>query len=119
MISLIEGVVSEPVALSASSGVEQLDARFTELRPTLLGVARSLVGQDSADDVVHDSYLRARGRISQLRDPQALDAWLSRIVVATAFNYHRRRRGLIDRLRPITWHLARPAGIRPRGPTPS
>lgn len=66
MISLIEGgVVSEPVALSATGGIGQLDARFTALRPTLLGVARALVGQDSADDVVHDSYLRARDRISQ------------------------------------------------------
>src|SRR3546814_4822574 len=29
------------------------------------------------EDVLQDAYLRAREKIGQLRDPQALDAWLT------------------------------------------
>ena len=63
-----------------------------------MAAARSLVGPDTAEDVVQDAYLRARAKIGQLRDVGALDAWLTRIVATTAFNHHRRRRGLLDRL---------------------
>lgn len=91
--------MSGPVAVSAISATDRLlDARFVELKPRLLVAARSLVGSDNAEDVVQDAYLRARAKIGQLRDVQALDSWLMRIVATTAFNHHRRRRGLLDRL---------------------
>jgi RNA polymerase sigma-70 factor (ECF subfamily) len=52
----------------------------------------------AAEDVVHDAYLRSREKIDQLRDLDALDAWLTRIVIATAYNANRRRRGLRAKL---------------------
>lgn len=69
----------EPIAMPVASATERLlDERFVELKPRLLAAARSLVGTDSAEDVVQDAYLRARAKIGQLRDVQALDAWLTR-----------------------------------------
>lgn len=104
MITALGGAVSEPAAVPIASATDRLDERFVELKPRLLVTARSLVGVDAAEDVVQDAYLRARDRIGQLRDWQALDAWLVRIVATTAFNRHRRRRAFLDRL-PV---LARP-----------
>ncbi len=99
MITALGGGVSEPVAISAASASARLlDERFVELKPRLLAAARALVGGDAAEDVVQDAYLRARAKIGQLRDVQALDAWLTRIIASVAFNHHRRRRGLLDRL---------------------
>lgn len=95
MITAIGVGMSEPVAVPLISATDRLlDERFVELKPRLLAAARSLVGSDTAEDVVQDAYLRARAKIGQLRDVQALDAWLTRIVATTAFNHHRRRRGL-------------------------
>ena len=91
--------VTEPRSVAnAATGAMPWEARFDDLRPRLVALAGSLVGRDAAEDVVHDAYLRARSRIGQLRDPDALDAWLTRIVIRTAYNHHRRRVGLLGRL---------------------
>lgn len=112
MITAVGGGVSKPIAIPVASATDRLlDERFVELKPRLLAAARSLVGNDTAEDVVQDAYLRARAKIRQLRDVQALDAWLTRIVASTAFNHHRRRRGLLDRL-PL---LAERQASTPRG----
>jgi RNA polymerase sigma-70 factor (ECF subfamily) len=99
---IVEGVaVPEPTPIATVPTAAGLDARFEELRGKLTAVAGALVGRDAAEDVVHDAYLRARSSVAQLRDPQALDAWLTRIVIRTAYNHHRRRAGLLDRLLEI------------------
>jgi RNA polymerase sigma factor (sigma-70 family) len=102
--------VTEPRSVAnAGASAMAWEVRFDNLRPRLVALAGSLVGRDAAEDVVQDAYLRARSRIGQLRDPGALDAWLTRIVIRTAYNHHRRRVGLIGRL----------ARIGPAEPTPS
>ena len=68
----------------------ELDRRFPELRPSLLRVSASLVGADEAEDVVHDTYLRARKTIRQLRDFGAMEAWLYRIAINVCYSRHRR-----------------------------
>lgn len=78
---------------------DELDARFEHQRPRLVALARSLSTADEAEDVVHDAYLLAQRRLDQLRDPSALEGWLSRIVVNRAFELHRRR-GRLARLIP-------------------
>jgi RNA polymerase sigma-70 factor (ECF subfamily) len=78
-----------------------LDEAFAVARPRLLRIATSLVGPAHAEDVVHDTYLMARSRIGQLRDPRATEAWLARICVHRSFRVQRRARrlqGLLDRL---------------------
>lgn len=74
------------------------DERFEALRPRLLSICIGLVGPADAHDVVQDTYLRARGRLFQLRDDETLEGWLARIAVSLCYNRHRRSRLLRDRL---------------------
>jgi len=68
------------------------DRRFGLARPRLERICGSLVGASDAVDVVHDTYLQARSRLAQLRDPDALEAWLTRIAVRACYDVHRRGR---------------------------
>lgn len=69
----------------------EFDRRFGLARSRLEAICGSLVGISDAPDVVHDVYLKARGRVHQLRDPDALEAWLARIAVNACYALHRRR----------------------------
>jgi DNA-directed RNA polymerase specialized sigma24 family protein len=75
-----------------------LDSAFAAARPRLVRIAASLVGADWAEDVVQDTYLMARARVSQLRDPAAVEAWLARICVHRSFRVRRRGRRLQELL---------------------
>jgi RNA polymerase sigma factor (sigma-70 family) len=86
------------------------DLRFAELRGYLVGVCRSLVGDD-AEDVVHDTYLVGRARLRQLRDPEALGSWLTAIAVNECYSRHRRRQRLAELLATL-----RPTGHEPSDP---
>jgi RNA polymerase sigma-70 factor (ECF subfamily) len=68
------------------------EERFAAARPRLLALCTSFVGSHDAQDVVQDVYVMARRRIGQLRDPAALEGWLSRIAVNLCYAHHRRRR---------------------------
>lgn len=65
--------------------------RFEAVRHRLAAVCRTVVGDDDADDVVQETYLRARERIGQLRNPRAFEAWLVRIALNEARSIARRR----------------------------
>lgn len=78
-----------------------LDSAFASARPRLVRIAASLVGVDGAEDVVQDVYIVARSRISQLRDPAALEAWLARITVHRSFRIRRRGKRLQELLAAI------------------
>lgn len=85
---------SAEAAAASRSAVADFDARFDAARGRLLRIAVSLVGDTEAEDVVQDTYVAARRRLPQLRDPDALEAWLTAIAVNLAFSRHRRRRAL-------------------------
>ena len=91
-----------------------LDSAFASARPRLLRIATSLVGADAAEDVVQDTYLTARARISQLRDPAALEAWLARICVHRSFRIKRRGKRLQELLAIVPF--ARGDAARARAP---
>ena len=74
------------------SATEELDVRFAATRPSLVRICASLVGPAEAEDAVHDTYLRARRSLRQLRDLATLEAWLYRIAVNVCYGWHRRRR---------------------------
>lgn len=76
------------------AGRVDVDATFAGARPRLVRIASGLVGAEAAEDVVHDTYLIARDRIGQLRDPLAVEAWLARICIHRCFRVRRRRRHL-------------------------
>lgn len=80
----------------ASDQRADFDGRFELARHRLVAIAGSLVGAQEADDVVHDSYLLARPRYGQLRDPAAFESWLTRIVVNQCFGRHRRTKRFRD-----------------------
>ncbi len=83
-----------PVASDASA----FDMRFSDARHRLVRICSGLVGADVADDVVHDTYLRARARQGQLRDEDLFEAWLTRIAINLCMNRHRSQRRWLDRL---------------------
>ncbi len=102
---------SADIAVVSWSAIAEFDARFAVARDRLLRIAQSLVGAEEAEDVVQDTYVAARRRLPQLRDPDALEAWLTAIAVNLAFSRHRRRRRLRDLLPAL--HRSQ-AGRRPR-----
>lgn len=65
--------------------------RFEAVRPRLLAICRTVVGRDEAEDVAQETYLRARERLGQLRNPAAFEAWLVRIALNEARSVARRR----------------------------
>jgi RNA polymerase sigma-70 factor (ECF subfamily) len=86
-----------------------LDSAFASARPRLVRIATSLVGADAAEDVVHDTYLVARARVAQLRDPSALEAWLARICVHRSFRIKRRGKRLQELLAVLPFARVTPA----------
>jgi len=58
----------------------------------LLALARSIVADLEAEDVVQDGLIKAWRKLRSLRDPEAFSAWLTRIVANTAVARARRRR---------------------------
>jgi RNA polymerase sigma-70 factor (ECF subfamily) len=101
----------EPGLLSRTSRPDvDLASAFASARPRLLRIATSLVGADTAEDVVQDTYLAARARLSQLRDANAVEAWLARICVHRAFRLKRRGRRLQELLPFVPHAQSTPSG---------
>jgi RNA polymerase sigma-70 factor (ECF subfamily) len=93
----IERALTESsVAADQRQRLHVLDERFEQLRPRLVGICRSVAG-DAAEDAVHDAYLHARRSIDQLRELEALDAWLTTIALRQCITGHRRARRFRDR----------------------
>jgi RNA polymerase sigma-70 factor (ECF subfamily) len=69
---------------------------FSDLAAThwrrLLALARSIVADLEAEDVVQDALIKAWNKLGSLREPRAFPAWLTRIVANTAVARARRRR---------------------------
>jgi DNA-directed RNA polymerase specialized sigma24 family protein len=94
----IERVLGEIASASdRRQRLHVLDEHFEQLRGRLVGICRSVAG-DAAEDVVHDTYLLARRSIDQLRDPAAIDGWLTTIALRQCISGHRRARRFRDRL---------------------
>lgn len=58
----------------------------------LLGLARSIVADLEAEDVVQEALIKAWRKLPSLRNEAAFGAWLARIVANTAVAHVRRRR---------------------------
>lgn len=88
--------VTQDLADSTDDTETAFDRRFATARPKLLAVCRSVIGADLAEDVVQDTYIRARDRISQLRRPELFEAWLTRIAFNEARTWWRRERRTVN-----------------------
>jgi RNA polymerase sigma-70 factor (ECF subfamily) len=101
----------EPALLRSTSRPDvDLESAFASARPRLVRIATSLVGADTAEDVVQDTYLTARARLAQLRDPRAVEAWLARICVHRCFRVRRRGRRLQELLAFVPVSHSTPSG---------
>lgn len=76
------------------------DERFSQIRDRLVSACRPIVG-DEAEDAVQETYLRARSRLGQLRDPNLLAPWLMRIAINQCYAQRRRGSKLSDLLARI------------------
>jgi RNA polymerase sigma factor (sigma-70 family) len=77
-----------------SERLTQLDAVFEANRSVLVQRCRRWVpSAPMAEEIVHDTYLVARSRLSSLRSEAALRAWLFGIARRLAWNCVRRRTG--------------------------
>jgi RNA polymerase sigma-70 factor (ECF subfamily) len=58
----------------------------------LLALARTIVADLEAEDVVQDGLIKAWSKLRSLREPDAFASWLTRVVANTAIAMARRRR---------------------------
>lgn len=64
---------------------------FRCFAPKLFGLSKRIVGsREVAEDLLQDSFIYAFENFGKLRDPTAVGAWLSRIVVNRSFSFVRR-----------------------------
>lgn len=91
-------------AVAGRAKIGQRDA-FRELieltAPRIYRLALRVLGDpDEADDVVQETYIRAWGRLDELRDPAAAMGWLARVARNAARDrlrwWKRRRRESLD-----------------------
>lgn len=91
-----------------AADLEEFDARFLAARHRLVRICAGFVGVDAADDVIHDTYLRARSRRRQLRDVDLFEGWLTRIAINLCLNRHRSTRRWRGRTTSVPGQEARP-----------
>jgi len=74
------------------------DELVRELWPSLVRLARGVVGDADAEDAVQDALVAAGAKLPALRDAACFAGWVRRIVVRTCVRQARRRRWWRQRL---------------------
>jgi len=70
---------------------EALGELYRRAWPRALAAVRTSCGWDEAEDAVAVGFARALGRLDQIRDPTAVEAWLTRSAVRASADLARRR----------------------------
>ena len=97
-----EGDALAAVAARAQAGERDAFRELIELTtPRIYRLAVRMLGDpDEADDVVQETYIRAWGRLDELRDPASAMGWLARVARNAARDrlrwWKRRRRESFD-----------------------
>src|SRR5687768_2523695 len=73
---------------------EQLVLRY---RPAVVRLARTIVGNDDAEDVAQDALLLAFKALPTLEEPTRFAAWLSAITRHRAFRYSKREQAQLSK----------------------
>jgi len=95
------------VALAACDEMAAFETLYRRHASFALNLAVRLQGNATdVEDIVHDAFLRAHARLSDLRDPSAFRAWLGSIVVRLVRSRLRRTRlmralGLVETGEPV------------------
>lgn len=83
------------IVVQARSGdLDAFESLVIEHTPAVYRVARAIVGEASAPDVVQEVFLAAWRELPRLRDPERFAAWLQRICVNRCRSELRKRRGV-------------------------
>lgn len=75
------------------AGCQQKDPKamkrlYDELAPKMLGVCmRYTHSRDEAQDLLHDGFIKAFESIGELKNPMALESWMTQIMVNLSINY--------------------------------
>jgi RNA polymerase sigma-70 factor (ECF subfamily) len=88
-------VTSLHIVVQARSGdLDAFELLVNEHTPAVYRVARAIVGEATAPDVVQDVFLAAWRELPRLRDAERFPAWLQRICVNRCRSELRTRRGV-------------------------
>jgi NitT/TauT family transport system substrate-binding protein len=71
---------------------EALAELYRRAWPRALAAVRTSCGWDEAEDAVAVGFVRALDRLSQIHDPTAVEAWLTRSAIRASIDLARRRR---------------------------
>jgi RNA polymerase sigma-70 factor (ECF subfamily) len=102
---LLTAAPSADLAVAAQGGDADAAAElYRRTRTRARRAARAYCRDIDADDAVAEGLFRALGRLGQLREPAAVEAWMIRCVVRSALDMSRQRPRLwatseVDRLR--------------------
>lgn len=103
------------VERTRAGDLSAFEALVERHRPVVFRVAARIVGDDEADDVAQDAFLRAFHRLSQFRGDAPFRSWLLRIAHNAALNTLERRRSVpLDE--PEEDRPPEPGTDRPRTP---
>jgi len=95
----MEAIVSAELLERARKGdVDAFLALFEESRPTIHAVAWRLVGQDEAEDVVMETYLRAWKSMPSFTGRSSVRTWFCRIAHNCSVDWLRKRRHVVQPL---------------------
>ena len=73
--------------------------------PRWVAMARSVVGEEAAEDAVQDALLHAWTRLAQLRAPESAAAWVTRILLRLCLGRRPRwRRPTLDEVPEASYH---------------
>src|SRR5947208_2589005 len=88
---------AELVATALRDGPEAFAPIVERYQDAVFGVALSRLGNfHDAQDVAQAVFVEAYQRLSSLRDPTRLGAWLRTMTIGRAIDLHRRRQHLKD-----------------------
>jgi len=80
------------LAREAQGGASEAYAALVERSwGRLVRLARSIAGDADAEDLAQEALIAGWRKISRLRDPEAVGAWLTRIIVRRCLAHARRR----------------------------
>jgi RNA polymerase sigma-70 factor, ECF subfamily len=104
------GTPSATLAIRSRSGDQEAVAElYRRAWPRALATVRASLGWDEAEDAVALGFAHALGRLDQIRDPGAVEAWMIRCATRAAVDLARRR----CRLQPWGAAADLPDGRRP------
>ncbi|MEA2623359.1 MAG: polymerase sigma-70 factor, subfamily, partial [Chloroflexota bacterium] len=82
------------VVQARNGDLDAFESLVIEHTPAVYRVARAIVGEANAPDVVQEVFLAAWRELPRLRDPARFAPWLQRICVNRCRSELRKRRGL-------------------------